>query len=416
MKHNTKKNNWLIVFFAFYTVCVHTGCFIYAFSLFTTPLQASFGWERSTIMIAFSLLMLSTGLASPFIGGIVDKFGARRIIPASALISALSIFSLILAKSPLHFYISYILLGIFGTAMGPLTATYLVSESFTEKRGIAIGFASTGVGIGALSIAPLIGGYIIPNFGWKMGYIVMAVLIFSVIPFTLLIIKSRPHVIYKHTKIANNIDDDNFLKRALVSVPFILISLAFFLNLFGLMSLTQSQVPYLQDIGFPLPTAASMIGVVGLVSAFSKLFFGWICDKIKPKYALTIGSTASVTGILILMIIKPESSPLMMWLFPVLIGFGVGSWLPVMSMTVSSTFPIVYYGVIFGFVSLAQNVGASIGPLVAAYINEMTGSYYWAFIVIIVSYLLSIIAILSVKPYEPKFVSETERQMALQEG
>jgi OFA family oxalate/formate antiporter-like MFS transporter len=159
-----------------------------------------------------------------------------------------------------------------------------------------------------------------------------------------------------------------------------------------------------------------MIGVVGLVSAFSKLFFGWICDKIKPKYALTIGSTVSITGILILMIIKPNSSPLMIWLFPVLAGFGVGSWLPVMSMTVSSTFPIVYYGAIFGFVSLAQNVGCSIGPLVAAYINEMTGSYYWAFIVIIASYLLSIIAILGVKPYEPKLTSEIESQMALQEG
>ncbi len=416
MKHNSQKNNWLIVFLAFYSIFIHTGSFIYAFSLFTKPLQVAFGWERSAIMIAFSLLMLSTGVASPFVGNIVNKYGARKLIPAGVLISAVSILSLIFVKSPLHFYISYIVVGIFGTAMGPVTATYIVSESFTEKRGVAIGIASTGVGAGALVIAPLIGGVIIPGFGWKMGYIAMSVLIFSVLPLALLILKSRPRTADKSTKTVNNNDDDKNLKRALISAPFILISLAFFLNLFGVMGYTQNQVPYLQDIGFPLSLGASMIGIGGLVSAFSKFFFGWLCDKIKPKYALTIGSTVSIAGILILMIITPQSSPLMIWLFPVLVGFGVGSWLPVMSMTVSSTFPIAYYGTIFGFVSLVQNVGCSLGPLVAAYIREMTGSYHWAFIVIIASYILSIVSILSVKPYTLKPAIRTKSQIALQEG
>jgi MFS family permease len=416
MKQKSQKNNWLIVFFAFYSVFVHTGCLIYAFSLFLKPLQATFGWERSTIMIAFTLLMLSTGLASPFIGSIVSKFGARKIIPVGVLVSAISILSLVLAKSPLHFYISYIIVGIFGTAFGPLTATSLVSESFTEKRGIAIGFTSTGVGVGALIIAPLIGGIIIPDFGWKMGYVAMAVFIFSVIPLSLLIVKAKPHSAESKSRSAKNADESNFLRRALVSAPFMLIVLAFFLNLFGVMGLTQSQVPYLQDIGFPLPAAASMIGIVGLAGATGKFFFGWVCDKIKPKYALTIGSTFTIIGVLILMIIKPQSSPLLIWLFPVLAGFGIGSWLPVMSMTVSSVFPVAYYGAIFGFVSLAQNVGCSTGPLAAAYINELTGGYHWSFIVIIIAYILSIAAIINVKPYELKPETETENQMAMQES
>lgn len=416
MKNNSQKNSWLIVFFAFYSVFIHTGSFIYAFSLFTNPLQTAFGWERSAIMIAFSLLMLSTGVASPFVGNLVNKYGARKLIPASVLISTGSILSLIFIQSPIHLYISYIMVGIFGTAMGPLTATYIVSESFDEKRGVAIGIASTGVGAGALVVAPLIGGLIIPNFGWEMGYVVMSGLIFSVLPLAMFILKPKPRTVNKTTETAETGSDDKYLKRALVSAPFILICLAFFFNLFGVMGYTQNQVPYLQDTGFPLPMAASMIGIGGLVSAFSKFFFGWLCDRIKPKYALTIGSSVSITGVIILMIISPQSSPLLVWLFPVLVGFGVGSWLPVMSMTVSTSFPIVYYGTIFGFVSLAQNIGCSVGPLAAAYINELTGSYQWSFFVIIAAYVLSIAAILTVRPYEPQPVMGADNKIALQEG
>ena len=68
---------WLVVFIAFYGICLHAGCLIYASGLFIKPLQTYFGWDRGTIAMAFTLQFIFLGLLSPFIGKAVDRFGSK---------------------------------------------------------------------------------------------------------------------------------------------------------------------------------------------------------------------------------------------------------------------------------------------------------------------------------------------------
>jgi MFS family permease len=169
------------------------------------------------------------------------------------------------------------------------------------------------------------------------------------------------------------------------------------LSQFSAMGVVQSQVPHLQDIGFPLGTAATALGGIGLVSAFSKISFGWLCDRIKPKYACAIGILFSIGGIFVLMNTKPTSPMLILWLYVLIFGFGAGHWLPVVSMLVSTTFGMASYGTIFGLVILFLNFGVSLGPLTAGYIFDSTNSYSWAFSIFITLGILAILAILCVR-------------------
>ncbi len=139
------------------------------------------------------------------------------------------------------------------------------------------------------------------------------------------------------------------------------------------------------------------LGTVGLGSAIGKFGFGWLCAQIKAKYACCIGFGLQLAGIIILMSIGPASPPAVIWLYAIVMGLGVGSWLPTMSMLVSTSFGLAYYGTIWGLVSGIQCLGTAAGPLIAGYSYEITNSYHPAFIVSLVFYAVAIPAVLLVR-------------------
>lgn len=182
-----------IVLGTFFCLLITSGCGFFAFSLFIRPLQADLGWGRGEIMAAFTIYFLVTGVASPFIGRVVDRYGARKVISIGALIVGLGFVSLSQASNLWHFYVSYAVVGVGMAAMGHVPASAIVSNWFKKRRGTAIGIMSSGIGAGGVVLAPLVGGYLIPNFGWRASYLVLAALTWVlVIPLALLVIKTKP--------------------------------------------------------------------------------------------------------------------------------------------------------------------------------------------------------------------------------
>ena len=400
---------WWIVTVTFLSLLMYSGCIYFSFSLFVKPLQAEFGWNRSTIMGAFAFMFLVIGISSPFVGRAMDRYGPKIAISLGALIAALGFGSLIIMDGPLHYYLSYVIIGMGGAGMGPVPSTAIVSNWFHEKRGLAIGIMSAGIGVGGMVITPFVGGVVIPHFGWKVGYVSLCALTSIMIPLAMIFIKTKPadeptadagkreDERLERTVPPVSASEDLTLRDALFSSAFWIIAGSFLLSQFGIVGTTQSQVPYLQDIGFPVTMAAAALGGVGLVSAFSKLFFGWLCDQIKPKYAFSIGVFFMAGGTFILMSVGPRSPVFILWIYAFVMGFGAGSWLPAMSMLVSTNFGLISYGAIFGAITLAFDIGVSTGPFLAGYIYDMTHSYYWAFVTFILLYFLAIPSMLFVR-------------------
>ena len=87
----------------------------------------------------------------------------------------------------------------------------------------------------------------------------------------------------------------------------------------------------------------------------------------------------------------------MLWIYAVIMGLGVGSWLPTMSMLVSTTYGLAAYASIYGMISLNMSIGAATGPLASGFIFDLTGNYNWAFIIFITLYLVAILTVLAVR-------------------
>jgi predicted MFS family arabinose efflux permease len=132
--------------------------------------------------------------------------------------------------------------------------------------------------------------------------------------------------------------------------------------------------------------AASALSVVGIGSAIGKFGFGWLCDFIPPKYILVIGSVLQAGATLILVKVTPDSPAFLLWLYAIMFGLGIGSWLPAISMTTNATFGLIAYGDIFGIYTMLFMVNNAVAPWVGGYIFDTTGNYHPAFLLSLIFY------------------------------
>ncbi len=405
--HGIFYGNWILLA-AFYFAFIALGCGFYAFSLFVVPIEADLGWDRGRIMVALTLSFLASGLTGPFVGRIVDRYGPQKVIATGGLVGVMGYILAGLVNEVWQFYGSFIINGVAMAGVGTVPTTAVISKWFKKRRGTAIGIMSAGVGAGGLVMSPLLGGYVIPIFGWRMGFFILAAFVAAVIPLALLVVKAKPSDmgLYpdgdRNPSEASQAETGNPVLsglpfRTAVSTPtFWLIVVSFFTFSIAEVGVLQSEVPYLQGIGFSAGMAAGVHGMIGLWSTIGKFFFGWLCDKIKPAYACAFGTALQIAGTVLLMNMGANSSSAYVWLYIFLFGVGVGNWLPTFSMLVSTNFGLLAYGTIFGMLGLSQSLGASIAPFLTGFMYNATGTYDLVFVVLALSYAVSIVSILFV--------------------
>jgi MFS family permease len=85
--HEASRGAWRVVLATFVTLGLAYG-FWYAYSVFLVAFLREFGWSRSVVAGAFSLLVLVHGVSGPLLGWLVERFGARAVIASGgALLS-----------------------------------------------------------------------------------------------------------------------------------------------------------------------------------------------------------------------------------------------------------------------------------------------------------------------------------------
>src|ERR1700722_1096658 len=144
-RHRLFRGWWIVV------VAIVGQCFglapllVYTFGIFAKPLAQEFHTNRGSIALAVSLLDVVITFAAPGAGRLVDRYGARRITVISYFGLAAALVGLSLVRPPLSLlYTFYALAGLLGIATCPVTFSRVVANWFDKKRGLALGFASTG--------------------------------------------------------------------------------------------------------------------------------------------------------------------------------------------------------------------------------------------------------------------------------
>ncbi len=127
---------------------------MFSYSVFFKPLADDFGWDRATVSLVYSASLVIRGAAAIGMGWLADRYGARKLLVLCGLLIGAGLVLSSYVYTLWQLFLTYGVIdavglsGAFGIGMAE------VSRWFTEKRGLALGIASAGSGLGTLLIVP----------------------------------------------------------------------------------------------------------------------------------------------------------------------------------------------------------------------------------------------------------------------
>src|SRR3981189_2840261 len=180
---------WIIVVVTFVTMAIGVNART-AFSLFFPPIIDEFGWERGVTAGAFSFGFLVSGAVSPLIGRLMDRAGPRAVMELGVALMAGGLLLAPLTTQPWHLYLTIgVMVGAGSVCLGYSGQSLFLPNWFNRRRGLAMGLAFAGGGIGSLPLLP-VGALMSEQRGLRTACTAMKVTVWVVLaPINLLLRK-----------------------------------------------------------------------------------------------------------------------------------------------------------------------------------------------------------------------------------
>ncbi len=350
-----------------------TGLSYYSFGILMTPLSDTFGWSRTGLSGARSLLTLGFVVTAPFVGYLADRIGVRKMALTSMVLVALILLATTQVSANIGtFYFATIALALAGCATTPLVWTHAVASWFRRKRGLALAMTTAGTGLAGIG-TPLFLGALLDRFDWRAGYIGMAAIVaLALIPVALFFHENRTPFVPDTTHPGGarfGVD----VAEAVRSVTFWRIGGGFLLVGAVLSSLSVHLVPMLTDGGFPRALAVKIASLLGLAVITGRLTTGYLVDRMHPPYVAGVILSLPIVGCGLL-----ASASFSHWsviIAAISFGFASGSEVDLLPYLTARYFGVKSYGKIYSWTFVMLYIGVSIGPLYLGYMYDLYGNY-----------------------------------------
>src|SRR6201985_2113608 len=182
---------WIVVAVTFVTIAVG-GNARTAFSLFCPPIISEFGWERGVTAGAFSFGFVGSAFVSPLIGRLMDRLGQRRVMELGVALRAGALRLAPLTTQLWHLYLTIgVLVGAGSICLGYSGQSLFLPNWFIRRRGLAIGVAFAGVGLGSVTLLPWV-QHMIEQTGWRTACTAMGIVVLVVLAPINLLLRKRP--------------------------------------------------------------------------------------------------------------------------------------------------------------------------------------------------------------------------------
>src|SRR5882762_7837921 len=387
---------WIIVIVTFVTMAIGVNART-SFSLFFPPIVDEFGWERGVTAGAFSFGFLVSGAVSPLIGRMMDRFGPRAVMELGVALMAGGLLLAPLTTRPWHLYLTIgVMVGSGSVCLGYSGQSLFLPNLFNRRRGLAMGLAFAGVGIGSITLLPW-AQHMIEQTGWRTACTAIGIVVLVVLAPINLLLRKRPEDIglrpdgdaapSASAKPVSYIVDHDWagvdwtLSRAIRTARFWWLALGYFCGLYGWYAVQVHQTKYLLDIGFNPGVAAWALGMVSLLGIPGQILLGHLSDRVGREWIWT----ASCLGFAICFaaLIALAHVPTLPLLYVMVaaqgaLGYGVTS---IMGAVVLEIFEGKHYGSIFGTLMLSALAGGAAGPLVTGVLHDIYGNYTIAFVI-----------------------------------
>ena len=369
---------WVIVAVSFVIILLTYGV-QFSFGVFLDPLQKELGWTRAAISLVPGLFIFTQCIFGLIAGWFTDRYGPRVIVSIGGFFVGLGLVLTSRISAPWELYAYYSFMVGFGVGCcgNPIFTT--VSRWFLSRRGLALGITAAAVGLGTMIMAP-VAQSLIDKYGPTTPYLIIGCVAWLIVVAALWL-KKQPEDTGELPYGATHDEITSIssvqlrgltLPQALRTRTLWLLSFMLILANISLMMIIYHLVTYAKDTGISEMTAATLLSVAGGTNILGKILVGMASDKYgrKPLFIFCF----LLQAIMIIWLIK-STSTWMFYMFAIFWGLGYGGWMPLMPAITGELFGLRNMGSIMGMAGISLGIGGTIGPVLAGYIVDSTGSY-----------------------------------------
>ena len=386
------------------------------FQAFLPSILSTFGWGHGATAIAVSFGRGESGIISPFVGILLDKYGPRKVMAFGVFVTGGGFMYMSQMQSMWQFYVAITLLTL-GMSFGTfIVFVVTVANWFVRKRARALGTLMSFSAVGGLTLPLLVAS--IEEFGWRDMLMATGIGFWVIgFPATLVMRKRREdHGLLPDGGPDHNADSsgtkDGRMARVRENAITMrqAIKLRFFWQLAIVTSLGQLvsstnifHFSALLEYGMTTALAASAAGAVAIGDLGGRAGIAVLGDRLDKRKMLTVSMIMQTLGVVGLSAINATvlGVNLGMWPLPLFVvfgGLGFGSSIPLRLSILGDYIGRASYGTIVGFTSSINAIFGVAGPIMIGFIHDSGGAYRPGFILLAVVIFVSVPLALGLEP------------------
>jgi oxalate/formate antiporter len=375
----------------------------YVWTLFTGPFNQRLGTTLPEIQVTFSLLIVLQTFFSPFQAYLVDRFGPRLLISVGAIMAGGSWVLASTVSTLWGLYLTYGIIGGFGTGIIYVGIIGLMVRWFPDRRGLATGLAAAGYGFGAFFTSFPIDS-MIKSSGYAQTLLVWGIIQAAIGVVAALGMKVPPEsyqpegfdpaIAQNELQTRRSYTPREMLRNPIFYLLFVMMAM---MSTSGLMVVSNvgpfaNEYKVAQVLVFGMAALPLSLTLSRVTNGLTRPFFGWISDHIGREQTMALAF--ALEAVCILVLLNVLDNPVLFVVLTGLVFFGWGEIFSLFPSTLTDTFGTKYAATNYGFLYIAQGVGSILGGPAAALLKQATGG--WTAVFVIVAGLDLLTAILAI--------------------
>lgn len=384
---------WIVVAVTFVALLASAGLRS-APGVMMIPLELHFGWDRATISAGAALGILLYGLVGPFAAALMLSIGIRRTMMGGLALMAAATFASRWMTLPWHYVLSWgVLSGMGSGAVAAVLGAAVVNRWFATRQGLVMGLLSASTATGSLIFLPVL-AWLSQGGAWQPVALAVSLLCAALIPLVFFFVPERPES--RGTRRFGESADTppappmkqaatpwlaiEALMRAARQPMFWLLAGSFMvcgLTTNGLVG--THMIAFCGDHGIAPVAAAGLLSMMGFFDLFGTTASGWLSDRYDPRRLLAI--YYGFRGLSLVALPFIDFGAVSLTVFAVFYGLDWIATVPPTVKLANATFGERDGPIVFGWIFVAHQIGASIAAFGAGVIRETLGTYTPAFMI-----------------------------------
>jgi MFS family permease len=366
----------------------------YGYGMLLPEMVPDLGISKAQAGAIFAAYFAVYTIATPILGALTDRFNYRLILTLFTTVLACGAILMAFAHTLWQACLFFAVAGLGHAACWAPVAALVQKWVPNHRRGTALSVVTMGLGVG-LPLWSMILPAMVKASDWRAGWIGLGIVCLGVAALNFILVRNPE----KGGPPGNRLHPpkpkfwESYRKIVKDRVFWIIGTGYFFVGVTVIIPYGFVPVYAREALGLPYSEATRMVAVIALTGIVGQLTLGPLSDtigriRVMMTCSFTMGSACLGLAL--------STHPWMLYLFSGCFGLGYGAVWSAYGAAASDFFPKEHTGGIMGLWTCILGLGSVISPVICGWTIDMSGGYFWAFVLGLVNGVLSAVVLAGV--------------------